>query len=78
MDICAEKLQDKYIFSWKPHPAHLVGGFDADFVRDYIRHTLEVAGHGVLEMILKDTHTCDNHPERFDQWTQIAWEEVER
>ncbi len=35
VDICAEKLQDKYIFSWKPHPAHLVGGFDADFVRGY-------------------------------------------
>ncbi len=29
-------------------------------------------------MILKDTHTCDHHPERFAQWTQIAWEEVER
>jgi len=78
VDICAEKLQDKYIFSWKPHPAHLVGDFDQDFLRGYIRHTLEVAGHGVLEMILKDTHTCDNHPERFAQWTQIAWEEVER
>lgn len=78
VDRCAEKLLDKYIFSWKPHPAHLVGGFDADFVRDYIRHTLDVAGHGVLEMILKDTHTCDHHPERFEQWTQIAWDEVER
>jgi len=28
----------------------------------------------VLEMILKDTHTCENHPERFDQWTRIARE----
>jgi len=79
VDVCAPKLQDKYIFSWKPHPAHLVGGFDAEFVRDYIKHTIEVtqANNCVLEMILKDTHTCDHHPERFDQWTQIAWELVQ-
>ena len=23
-------------------------------------------------MILKDTHTCENHPERFTQWIEIA------
>ena len=75
-----EKLRGRAIFSWKPQPAHLVGDFDAEAVRGYIRHTLEVcAEHGcVLEMILKDTHTCENHPERFDQWTQIAREEIGR
>jgi hypothetical protein len=29
-------------------------------------------------MILKDTHTCEHHPERFDRWARIAREEVER
>jgi hypothetical protein len=29
-------------------------------------------------MILKDTHTCEHHPERFDRWTKIAREEVNR
>jgi hypothetical protein len=23
-------------------------------------------------MILKDTHTCEHHPERFTRWTDIA------
>jgi hypothetical protein len=32
----------------------------------------------VLDMILKDTHTCEHLPERFDRWTQIAREEVSR
>ena len=75
---CAEKLGDKYIFSWKPHPAHLAGAFKPDMIRQYIRHTLEAAdSHGcVIEMILKDTHTCDNQPDRFDQWTKIARELV--
>jgi hypothetical protein len=80
VDKCAEKLRGNYIFSWKPQPAHLVGQFDGEAIRDYIRHTIEVAQkHGcVLEMILKDTHTCEHHPERFDRWTQIARKEVSR
>jgi hypothetical protein len=79
VDACAPKLKNKYIFSWKPHPAHLVGQFDAAKVRAHIQHTVDVAkANGcVLEMILKDTSTCENHPERFEQWTRIAREVVE-
>ena len=78
VDDCAEKLSGDYIFSWKPHPAHLVGEFNADAIRQYIRHTIEVtqANGCVLEMILKDTHTCEQHPERFDKWTRIAREAI--
>ncbi len=80
VDRSAERLQGDYIFSWKPHPTHLVGRFNEEGVRSYIRHTIDVAQeHGcVLEMILKDTHTCEHHPERFDRWTQVAREEVDR
>lgn len=78
VDLCAEKLKGHFIFSWKPNPAHLVGHFDDNAVRKYIRHTGEVARRNgcVLEMILKDTHTCEHHPERFDRWTQIAREVI--
>ena len=80
VDDCAEKMKGDYIFSWKPHPAHLVGDFYVDMIRTYIRHTIDVAQrHGcVLEIILKDTHTCEQHPERFDRWTQITREEINR
>ncbi len=76
VDLCAVKMRDRAIFSWKPHPAHLVGQFNAATIRDYIQHTIDVCRHHdcVLEMILKDTHTCENHPERFDQWSHIARE----
>ena len=31
------------------------------------------AEHGnVLEIVLKDTHTCEGHTERFDRWAQIC------
>lgn len=78
VDLCAEKLKGKYIFSWKPNPAHLVGSFNTDAIRTYIRHTVEVAQVNgcVLEMILKDTHTCEQHPERFDDWTRVAREVI--
>jgi hypothetical protein len=79
VDPCAEKLGDRCIFSWKPHPAHLCGEFNPEHIRRYIRHTLEVAAEYdcVLEMILKDTHTCEHHPERFTAWTSIARECVD-
>ena len=77
VDACAQKLQDKYIFSWKPLPAHLVGDFNTKVIRDYIKHTVEAAKGCALEMILKDTHTCQHKPERFDEWTRIARELVE-
>ena len=80
VDRSAERLKDGYIFSWKPQPMHLVGQFNEERIRAYIRHTLDVAqANGcVLEMILKDTHTCEQQPARFDRWLQIAREEVER
>lgn len=80
VDVCAPKLKGDYIFSWKPNPAHLVGHFDEERIRAYIRHAVEVTqAHGcVMEMILKDTHTCEHHPERFDRWLAIAREVREK
>jgi hypothetical protein len=52
-------------------------GFDPERVRDYIQHGLAVTKACVLEMILKDTHTCEGHPERFSQWSRIARQLVE-
>jgi hypothetical protein len=72
VDRSAEALQDRAIFSWKPNPAHIVGEFSPERVEDYIRHTLDVTQSCVIQMVLKDTHTCENHPERFTQWTEIA------
>jgi hypothetical protein len=76
----AEKLGNRAIFSWKPQPAHLVGKFDPPRIRDYLRHGIEVARAGgcVLEIVLKDTHTCEHHPERFDDWLAIARREIDR
>ena len=78
VEACSRRLKGGYIFSWKPHPAHLVGDFNTGAIRKYLRAALAItnANDCVFEMVLKDTHTCDNHPERFDEWTRIAREEI--
>lgn len=78
VDKCAERIKDKTIFMWKPHPAHLIGNFNPAKLREYLKHTVEVTrAYGcTLEISLLDTHSCENHPERFDEWTRIAHEVV--
>lgn len=73
----AEQLGSKYIFSWKPNPADLAAvTFDPARIRRQIRETVAICKQHncVLEMVMKDTHTCNNEPSRFDQWVDIALE----
>jgi len=78
-EIAARELGADYVYSWKPHPTHLAEvQFDGDFVRQYIRQMLDETRGCVVTMALKDTHTCNHQPQRFDEWTRIAQEETIR
>ena len=72
----ADALEDKYIFSWKPNPAMLVGQFDEGRIRRSVRHTLDAAAGCCIEIILKDTITLDNDPRRLTEWLRIVREEM--
>lgn len=75
----AEKLQDRYIFSLKPHPGYLaVSPIDEDFIRKGLREALKItrANHCHVEIIMKDNHTLANRPENAIRWCQIALEEA--
>ncbi len=81
LEVCARRLAGRsHIFSWKPRPTHVSTDWGEDRIRPYLRRTLELAREHdlALEMILKDTHNCEGHPERFDRWSAIAREEVAR
>lgn len=78
VEAAAKELEDKYIFSWKPNPAIIVGKFDPDRIRAYIQKTLQVARGCVLEIILKDTFTIDHDPERLQTWLKLCREEIEK
>jgi hypothetical protein len=74
----AERLGNRYVYSRKPNPALVCGAFDERAIRADLAFTLEVAGRGALEIILKDTHTVQNEAWRIPRWVEIAREEVDR
>lgn len=76
--VAAQKLGRRAIFSWKPNPATLVGNFDEGYIRRYIREALQTTRGCVVEVVLKDTHTIEQRPQRMDRWLQIAKEEIDR
>ncbi len=73
----ADYLGKKYIFSRKPNPSPVCTDFDEDIIRNDIRNTLKIAKDNVLEIIMKDTHTIRNQPDRITRWVEIARKEVD-
>jgi hypothetical protein len=71
--VAAEKLGDRYVYSWKPNPALICGPtVDWDEAEKAIRETLEIARGCCLEIVMKDTHTFHHDPTRIRRWTQMA------
>lgn len=72
-EIAAAKLQDKYIYSYKPNPA-IICGEKPNFekARKDLRETMEIAKGCRLEIVMKDTMTFHNDPTRIKQWSQMA------
>jgi hypothetical protein len=77
VNTAAEQLEDKYIYAWKPNPIVIVGRFDEHEIREYVRNTLHTARNCVLEIIMKDTITLNNNPDRIAKWCSIIREEIE-
>lgn len=71
--LAAEKLADRYIYSWKPNPSMICRPtVDYDAVEKVTRETIETARGCCLEMVMKDTHTVHGDAERFTRWSEIA------
>lgn len=76
--IMAEKLGCNYVFSRKPNPTQICLSFNEESIRKDLAETLALAGHGSLEIIMKDTETVQNEPWRITRWIEIALEEVNK
>ena len=75
----AEQLEDRYLFSAKPNPAHLaVPVFDETPVRRDLHRILEAARGCRLELIMKDNHTLARDPSRVCRWVELVREETDR
>lgn len=75
VEVMAERLGSRYIFSWKPHPGVLAEDrFDEQRVRQILRQGLRWLRKNDcrVEIIMKDCHTIRNDPQRVVRWVQIA------
>lgn len=77
LETARHELGKRYIISCKPNPAVLAAEkINESQIRTSIREILEKTIGGNVEIIMKDTHTVRNEPERFDLWAKIAREEI--
>jgi hypothetical protein len=71
----AEHLGNRYVFSWKPNPAIIAATtWQPERVRAELRSFCERTRGCVTDIIMKDTHTCNNEPHRLHDWVRIAME----
>jgi hypothetical protein len=71
--LAAEKLRDRYLYSWKPNPAMICApSVDWGFVEKTTRETILQARGCRLELVMKDTHTVHHEPARFTRWCELA------
>jgi len=73
----ADYMGDKYIYARKSNPSYVCANFDKDIIRKDIKNTISIAKKCNLEIILKDTHTVHNDPQRLTRWIEIALEEAQ-
>ncbi len=73
----ARECGRQVVYSRKPSPTLIsTSRFDEDAIRADLRKTLSVAGECRLEIIMKDVHTLNNHPERLPRWVELARETI--
>ena len=77
VEVGAERMGNRYVFSRKPNPAMLaVDTWDPETARQDLVDTLtKTRAHGcVVEIIMKDISTVRYQPQRLWEWSRIAAE----
>ncbi len=70
---CAEQIQDRYVFSWRPNPSEMICcGFDPDHVRQIVREAMEAAKGCHVDITLKDVQTVQHHPQNLRRWVEVV------
>ena len=69
----AAACRNEVIFSYKPNPT-IIGmeAWDRDLARAELRDAFEKTRGCVVEVIMKDLHSCRNQPHRMSEWVDMA------
>ena len=68
-----DQIGMKAIFSCKPNPSYITGGWDEDLMRKDTMRLMQSGKGTAFEIILKDTHTIQD-PQDFRRWTDLCRE----
>lgn len=72
------RLKKDYIMTWKPQPSYLgMNVMDEDQIYSELCEGIRKAEGGILELVLRDTHTCRGEPGRFTRWIELARKAIE-
>ena len=70
---CASQIGKKAVYSWKVNPSYFINNFhQRTFFESMIKNMLEDTKDNCTEIILKDTGTCQNDPERFGEFVSLC------
>lgn len=72
VNIAAENIRNKAIFSWKPNPSLICCGIDELTVSKMLAETAKATKGCVTEIILKDVRTCDGTPEHMQKFIEMT------
>ena len=78
---CAEQIGDRYVLSYRPSPADMVGyGFDEPRIRQILRRDLEAcrANGCHVDITLKDVETVQSDCTRVQQWVGVVRDVVQQ
>lgn len=79
IDLMANYLGDKYIYSMKPSPTTLaLPDFDQERERKYLRESFKTMQDCHVECIMKDNHTLGGSAANAINWCRIAKEEARK
>jgi hypothetical protein len=73
---CAEASGGKYVLSFRPRPAHLVGDNWKEVARNDLQQGLETLKGTSFDITLKDVETLENDQNRAKEWVQLAREAI--
>jgi len=71
------RLKKDYMMTWKPQPSYLAHEeLGEEEICKELHEGLAKAKGGVIELVLRDTHTCRKQPGRFTRWIELAREAI--
>jgi hypothetical protein len=73
-----EKIEDRYVFCWKPNPSEMLATFDPNHIRKEMKKGMEMAKDCHLVVVLREIQTTYQQPQRLDAWVDITMELAEQ